>query len=201
MESLSVAGFKFAAACAGIKNSDKNDCAIIVSDVPAACAGVFTQNKVVAAPVVITKPRIAAGRCQAIIVNSGNANACTGATGIDDAVRCAAAVAQQLDIDDELVAVSSTGVIGVPLPAEKLISVVPALCDRLGRDEQRDVAEAIMTTDSFSKVAESTLTIGGQQCTVSAVAKGAGMIHPNMATMLAFVVTDANVARSCCNLC
>ena len=187
-----VTGFTFASAAAGIK-AGGDDCALIVSTTPAQCAGVFTRNKVIAAPLVVTRPRIAAGRCQAVLINSGNANACTGARGEEDARACAAAVARQLEIDEQLVAVASTGVIGVPLPAALLQAAVPALCGSLDDGGAAAVASAIMTTDSFNKVVSRQVVGTGGSYRLCAIAKGAGMIHPNMATMLAFVMTDAAV--------
>ncbi len=195
-------GFKYATAAAGIKNggitaggdeNQRDDCALIVSDVVADCSGVFTQNKVIAAPLLVTKPKIVAGKCQAILVNSGNANACTGQQGLDDAQASAASVAAGLQIDEQLIAVASTGVIGVPLPVSCLIDVVPQMCAELAPQKELDVAEAIMTTDSFSKTASRSVIIDGTQCNLVGIAKGAGMIHPNMATMLGFVMTDAAV--------
>ncbi|WP_316348022.1 bifunctional glutamate N-acetyltransferase/amino-acid acetyltransferase ArgJ [Desulfuromonas acetoxidans] len=189
-----IQGFTFSAAEASIKGSGRNDCALIVSNTPARCAGVFTRNKVIAAPLVVTKPRIAEGLCQAVLINSGNANACTGEAGLEVARTSGAEVAKALSVDEKLVAVSSTGVIGVPLPVERLTAAIPALCQGLADDKATAVAEAIMTTDSFSKTSCRTIEVGGKTCQVVAIAKGAGMIHPNMATMLGFVMTDADVA-------
>ncbi|MBN2644357.1 MAG: bifunctional glutamate N-acetyltransferase/amino-acid acetyltransferase ArgJ [Desulfuromonadaceae bacterium] len=189
-----VKGFRFATAEAAIKAPGRKDCALILSDTPAACAGVFTRNKVIAAPLIVSKPRIAAGRCQAVLINSGNANACTGEPGLEAARRSSAALAELLGVDEDLVAVSSTGVIGVQLPVDRLTRALPALCAELATDKATAVAEAIMTTDSFRKVSSRELSLGGVSCRVLALAKGAGMIHPNMATMLGFVMTDAAVA-------
>nr|WP_320116741.1 bifunctional glutamate N-acetyltransferase/amino-acid acetyltransferase ArgJ [uncultured Desulfuromonas sp.] len=189
-----VQGFTFSAAEAAIKGPGRNDCALIVSETPARCAGVFTRNKVIAAPLIVTKPRIAEGLCQAVLINSGNANACTGEAGLEVARTSGAELAKALSIDEKLVAVSSTGVIGVPLPVERLTGAIPALCRGLADDKATAVAEAIMTTDSFSKTSCRTIEVGGKTCQVMAIAKGAGMIHPNMATMLGFVMTDADVA-------
>nr|WP_320050282.1 bifunctional glutamate N-acetyltransferase/amino-acid acetyltransferase ArgJ [uncultured Desulfuromonas sp.] len=189
-----VQGFSFSVAEAAIKAPGRKDCALIFSDIPAQCAGVFTRNKVIAAPLIVTKPRIADGLCQAVLINSGNANACTGEAGLQVARTSGAEVAKALSIDETLVAVSSTGVIGVPLPVERLTAAVPALCQGLAADKASAVAEAIMTTDSFSKTSCRTLEVNGMTCQVVALAKGAGMIHPNMATMLGFVMTDAAVS-------
>ena len=192
--SLQVHGFKFASAEAGIKTAGRNDCALIVSETPAACAGVFTRNKVIAAPLIVTKPRIAAGKCQAVLINSGNANACTGEPGLIVARESASQLAKALAIDEALVAVASTGVIGVPLPVERLTAAIPVLCEGLAVDQGTAVAEAIMTTDGFSKTASRSIMVDGHECHLVGIAKGAGMIHPNMATMLGFVMTDAAVA-------
>ncbi|TYO98239.1 glutamate N-acetyltransferase [Geothermobacter ehrlichii] len=184
-----VRGYRFASGAAGIKASGKADLGLIVSETPAAAAGVFTRNQVAAAPVVVTSGRLAKGRCQAIVVNSGNANACTGERGMRDAVRMGELVARALGIDQELVAVSSTGVIGQPMPMAGLEDAVARLAGRLDPDGWPGVAEAIMTTDSFAKTASRT----GAGYGILGIAKGAGMIHPDMATMLAFVLTDAAV--------
>jgi glutamate N-acetyltransferase/amino-acid N-acetyltransferase len=193
LEKLTVRGFKFAARPAGIKKSGKPDLALIYSEVPARCAGTFTTNKVVAAPVVVSAPRVHSGRCQAVLVNSGNANACTGEPGLRDALRCGELAAHALGIPEDLVAVSSTGVIGVPLPMEKFERHVHLLAAELHAGGEQGVAEAIMTTDAFPKTAVAEGAAGGKGYTILGLAKGAGMIHPNMATMLAFVLTDARV--------
>ena len=187
-------GFKAAAYSSGIKKSGKLDLALICADKPVECAGVFTTNKVVAAPVRITESRMRQGLCQAILVNSGNANACTGNQGLRDARRCGDLVAETLDLAPELVAVSSTGVIGVPLPMHCFEEHVPSLCRMLSHDQFDGVAKAMMTTDAFPKMCCRTINIDGQEVRLLGLAKGAGMIHPDMATMLAFVVTDAVLA-------
>jgi glutamate N-acetyltransferase/amino-acid N-acetyltransferase len=186
-------GFRYAACAAGIKKSGKPDLAVIVADQPAVCAGTFTTNRVVAAPVILTRERIRTGWCQAILVNSGNANACTGKQGLVDAQRCATLLAGALGIAEELVAVCSTGVIGVPLPVGRFEEQIPALVAELAGDGIDAVAGAIMTTDAFPKVAVRRVVNGGCECRLVGLAKGAGMIHPNMATMLAFVLTDATL--------
>jgi glutamate N-acetyltransferase/amino-acid N-acetyltransferase len=185
-----VQGYKFASRSAGIKKSGKPDLGLIYSDVPANCAGVFTRNKVVAAPVVVSAPRIRQGRCQAIIVNSGNANACTGEQGLRDALRMAELAGRSLGLAAELVAVSSTGVIGQALPMAKLENAIPLLATDLSADGAAELAEAIRTTDLFPKTSARI----GDGYSLLGIAKGAGMIHPDMATMLAFVVTDANIS-------
>ncbi len=186
------AGFRFAGLASGIKKSGKLDLALIVSDAPANCAGVFTQNKVIAAPLLITKPKIANGTCQAILVNSGNANACTGAAGLEVAEETCTLMAGELSISTDLVAIASTGVIVELLPLQPFIDAIPKLAESLSVDRAQTVADAMMTTDAFSKVATS-VEPGEQQYKLIGLAKGAGMIHPNMATMLGFVCTDAQV--------
>ena len=197
-------GFTFAAASAGIKQTERPDCALIYSDVPATCAGVFTRNKVMAAPLQLTRPRIQQGRCQAILVNSGNANACTGAEGLETARLNGATLAAELGIDEDLVALASTGVIGVQLPGERIDAVIPQLAAGRTPGGAGAVAEAIMTTDMFSKTAMAQMQTPDQSGAVLGIAKGAGMIHPNMATMLGFVVTDisieAELLQECLNI-
>lgn len=187
-------GFRFAGIASGIKTSSKLDLGLIVSDTPANCAGVFTQNKVVAAPVLLTRPRIASGKCQAILVNSGNANACTGQPGMSVAKEMGDLLARQLQLPAELVAVASTGVIGVQLPIGPLVSGIPEAVEQLSPEAAPATAEAIMTTDGFSKLASAQGKVGDKSYRILGLAKGAGMIHPNMATMLGFVMTDAEVS-------
>ena len=186
------AGFRFSGIASGIKKTGKLDLGLIVSASPADCAGVFTQNKVIAAPLQLTKQRVAKGKCQAILVNSGNANACTGSEGLRVAELTSKLLAAELQIADDLVAVASTGVIGELLPLAPFQGGVPQLVGNLAADEALVVAEAIMTTDVFTKVS-SVAESGQQNYKVLGIAKGAGMIHPNMATMLGFVLTDAHV--------
>ena len=187
-------GFLAAACSSGIKKSGKLDMALIFTEQPAECAGVFTTNKVVAAPVRLTESRVRHGLCQAILVNSGNANACTGEKGLQDAKYCGDLVADALDVAPEFVAVASTGVIGVPLPIYCFDEHVATLCRMLSNDQFDGVARAMMTTDAFPKMSSRTLNLGGAEINILGLAKGAGMIHPDMATMLAFVMTDACLA-------
>ncbi len=188
-----IAGFKFAAGASGIRKSGRLDLALIYSEVPARCAGVFTTNKIKAAPLQVTEPRVAEGLCQAVLVNSGNANACTGAPGLRDAQRCSELAASALQIPENYLAVSSTGVIGAPLPMASFEKHVPLLVQSLSSDAAGAVSEAIMTTDSFAKLASCQGEVADVPYRVLGIAKGAGMIHPNMATMLGFVLTDAQV--------
>jgi len=188
-------GFRFAAVEAAIKKPGRKDLALICSDTPAVVAAVFTTNRVKAAPVLLDEERVKAGTCRALVVNSGNANACTGDRGMVDAVATARLVAERIGAPEESVLVASTGVIGVPLPMDRLSAAIPALAEKLGASALDDVAAAIMTTDTFPKLEARTGTAGGVSYTVAGIAKGAGMIMPNMATMLAFIVTDAAVEQ------
>lgn len=187
-------GFQAGAAVAGIKYKQKNDVALIYSAVPAVAAGVFTTNKVKAAPLLITMQRISGGKAQAIVVNSGNANACNGEQGVRDAQAMAAAAAGALDIPEELVLVASTGVIGQKLPMDKVLPGVLAAAGAISPAGGALAAEAIMTTDTFPKEATRQIEVNGKIVTIGGMAKGAGMIHPNMATLLCFITTDAAIA-------
>lgn len=188
-DAASPAGFRAAGLHCGIKR-EKPDLALLVSEVPASVAGVFTTNKVKAAPVRYTQAAVAGGRAQAVVVNSGNANACTGEAGLADAAEMARLAGAALGIDPGLVLVASTGVIGVPLPMEAIRGGIPRAARALA-PEGTSAAEAIRTTDRFAKTAAVRLDIGGVPVTIGGMAKGAGMIHPNMATTLGFLTTDA----------
>jgi len=188
-----VLGFTVGVAAAGVKNGTptRTDVALIVSDRTCTAAGVFTTNQVIAAPCVVTRRHLEQGRLRAIVVNSGNANACTGEQGERHAVMMARAAAQRIGCDPYEVAVASTGVIGVPLPVERIMRAVKDMGLRPG--DWIDAAKAIMTTDTKPKSLGAALKLEGGTVHLRGIAKGAGMIHPNMATMLAFVMTDANV--------
>jgi len=193
-------GFRFAATACGLKKTGALDLALFSSDVPASAAAVFTQNLVVAAPVLISKRHLRAskGRMRAVIVNAGNANCATGAAGRTAAQRTVLETARQLGCQTEEVFVCSTGVIGVPLAIEKILRALPML-SRNRRHSARSFAElslAICTTDTRPKTAAATFRMGGKRIHLVGCAKGAGMIHPNMATTLAFVATDAAIAPS-----
>lgn len=196
---MSLKGFRFSTVEAAIKKPGRKDLALVFSDCPSAASAVFTTNKVQAAPVLVSQGRIASGKAQAIVVNSGNANACTGQQGLDDAVKTSRLVAEQLQISEDLVQVSSTGVIGVPLPMERLSAAIPELASNLGNGMLDDLAAAIMTTDTFPKAVTLTGTAAGVEYTIAGVAKGAGMIMPNMATMLSFIMTDAAIESALLN--
>jgi len=191
-----VPGILAAGMAAGIKKGDVPDLALIVSEREATIAGVFTLNQVVAAPLLVDRQRIRRGKGRAILANSGNANACTGRQGYADAIKMAALAAKALRLRPEDIFVASTGVIGKPLPMERIEAAVPVLAGRLRRDGGEDAARAIMTTDTTVKTAAASDTIGGRTITLGGIAKGSGMIHPNMATMLAFLATDAAVPRA-----
>ena len=186
-------GFTAAGIAAGIKRSGKKDLMLVASDRPAACAGVFTTNQVQAAPVKLDREVVKRGVARALVVNSGNANACTGARGMRDAKAMAALAGKLLQVKPADVLVCSTGPIGVPMPMNTISAgirnVVPALTASGGND----AADAIMTTDTRKKTATVKLVVDGKPVTLTAFAKGAGMIEPNMATMLGFFLTDAAV--------
>ncbi|OVE76184.1 bifunctional ornithine acetyltransferase/N-acetylglutamate synthase [bacterium E08(2017)] len=188
-------GFKAAGIAAGIKKSGK-DMALIVSQQSSAVAGVFTTNKVQAAPVLLCKAVTAAGKASAIIINSGNANACTGAKGSEAAALMAEFTAAGLGVEPSQVLVCSTGAIGVSLPMDIVEEGVLSITGAASVEGGQAAAEAIMTTDTVSKTAAVQLEIDGKTVTIGGMAKGAGMIEPNMATMLAFLTTDADVNQS-----
>jgi glutamate N-acetyltransferase/amino-acid N-acetyltransferase len=188
-----VPGFLFSGVSAGIKKDGKRDLGLIYSAVPAQAAGLFTTNAVKAAPVLLDMVRIKQGLCQAVIANSGNANACTGSRGLSDARKISSAVAKDLGIDEKLVLISSTGVIGSPLPLKRIEEGIPGLIETLSPEGWMKTVEAIMTTDTFPKVEVAACRIKGKQVKLCGMAKGAGMIRPNIATMLSFLVTDGNI--------
>src|SRR5581483_8805871 len=183
---------------AGIKANKGLDLALIVSDAPATAAGVFTLNKTQAAPVLVSKDHLTRshGVVRAIVVNSGCANACTGADGLQAARVMAAETATLLRCPVEQVLVASTGVIGVALPVDKVRSGLPAAVAALNADQGAAAARAIMTTDPFPKQAAASAAVGGRPFSIGGIAKGSGMIEPMMATMLGFVTTDAAVPKA-----
>jgi glutamate N-acetyltransferase / amino-acid N-acetyltransferase len=183
-------GFKFAGVASGLKKNRQKDLGLIYCEAPAKVAGVFTRNQVKAAPVQLDMQRITSGTCQAVIVNSGNANCCTGAKGMQDALSVASWAAAKLGIAEDQVLVASTGVIGEPLAVEKIQAALPDLVNALDVDGVSVFAESIMTTDTVPKVATRTGDLRGASFTVTGVAKGSGMIRPDMATLLCFVMTD-----------
>lgn len=195
-------GFRAAGISAGIKATRKPDIALVVSDTPATAAAMFTQNKVQAAPILVCKEHLrkSGGLVRAIVVNSGCANACTGEVGIADARAMAAETAKLVGCPPDQVLVGSTGVIGVNLPMEKVKAGIPQAFAALAASQGPQAAQAIMTTDPFPKESCATITVAGKTVTIGGMAKGSGMIGPDMAlalphaTMLAYVTTDAAVA-------
>ena len=198
-EKFKINGFMGAAVESGLKKHGGLDFALIYSERECAAAGVFTTNTVKAAPVLISMDRISSGRAAAIVVNAGNANACNGNQGIHDAMRTAELIAAKLEISPDKVLIASTGVIGSRLDMNCIEKSVPGLVKTLHPDGLTDVSRAIMTTDSFSKTGVRTVGIGGKICTICGMAKGAGMIMPNMATMLCFILTDLNIEQTMLN--
>lgn len=193
---MTLKGYRFSVVDAAIKKPGDPDVALVLSDEPAIAAAVFTTNAVKAAPVLLSMERIQSGYCQALIVNSGNANACTGATGLSDARLISDTLAALLEIPSTMIQVCSTGVIGVPLPMERFTTALPGLVAEVGSGSVEQLAAAIMTTDTFPKCVVKSGVAGGVPYTIAGVAKGAGMIMPNMATMLSFILTDAAVAAN-----
>jgi len=184
-------GVRAAGGHCGIK-PDRSDLALVATDGAAAAAACFTTNRVQAAPVLVSRQQVRCGRAQAVVINSGNANACTGPAGLRDAWEMVDLTARALGIPRDLVLVASTGVIGASLPMERLRAGIPALAAGLGPHGEA-AAEAILTTDAFPKTGAVQIEIGGAAVTLGGMAKGAGMIHPRMATTLALVTTDAAV--------
>ena len=193
----SAKGFRAAGVAAEVKYKGRNDVALIVADEPCAAAALFTTNKVAAAPVVYDRSVIKGGRIQAILANSGCANACTGEQGLADARLSALVTAGELGIDPHHVLVASTGVIGRRLPMDRLLAGMKLAKKALGRTAAHglDAEKAIMTTDTRPKQACAMTTVGGKKVVVGGMSKGSGMIEPNMATMLGFVTTDAAVSQ------
>ncbi len=188
-------GFLFSTVEAAIKKPGRKDLALIYSEKEAYIAGTFTTNKIKAAPVKLNIKQIRSGRGRTIVVNSGNANACTGEKGMQDALETAKLIANRLDIKPNLVYVCSTGVIGTPMPMERVRPKISELTGNLGRSAIEDVAKAIMTTDTFPKIVKKRVNIDGKTGMIAGICKGAGMICPDMATMLCFIITDIAVER------
>ena len=190
MTQLLVPGFKASAVAAGLKKDKGLDLALIFSENEAVAAGVFTTNRVKAAPVILSHEHVQDGKVRAIIANSGNANACTGKEGLDKARQTAESVAGELGIRPDEVVVASTGVIGAHLNIQVITQAIPDLVEKLSPEGIPHAAEAIMTTDSFPKISRSEGVAGGKTYGILGIAKGAGMIMPDMATMLCFIVSD-----------
>jgi len=187
-------GFKASGVKAGLKKSGKLDLAIIYSTVPASVGAVFTTNTMAAAPVVVSRSAVKEGKVSAVVVNSGCANACTGTQGLVDAKAMAHITGQLLNIKDQEVMVASTGIIGVNLPMDKVETGIKMAVEQLDEQGYEQATTAIMTTDTFPKSCAYEFQLGGKAVRIAGIAKGSGMIHPNMATMLCFITTDAAVA-------
>jgi glutamate N-acetyltransferase/amino-acid N-acetyltransferase len=191
-----VPGFKAAGVAAGIKKNQTKDLALLYAETPAVAAGVFTVNRVKAAPVRISMERVKSGKAQAILINSGSANACTGKRGLEDGRRLSRRLAAELKTTPENVLLASTGVIGKLLPMAQIESHLPILVSSLSPTGLEAAAQSIMTTDTFPKAVITRSRVNGQEITLAGIAKGAGMIAPHMATLLSFVLTDAVISLS-----
>ncbi len=194
----SVKGFKSSGVVADIKGkkTGKRDVAVIYSEIESVSAGVFTTNKVRSKTIDISRDNINAGDLRAIVINSGNANACVGQQGYDDAVKMVELTAKALGLAPKQVGVSSTGVIGVKLPMNRIEAGIADAVKALSNDGGMDTVEAIMTTDLVKKNLAVEIEIDGKIVTIAGIAKGSGMIHPNMATMLGYVTTDAKISKN-----
>jgi len=190
----SATGFRAGALVAGIKASGKPDLGIWTADVDCTAAATFTQNKFAAAPVVVSRHHVQGGVARAVVFNAGNANACNGPQGLEDAREMTRLAGERLGITPELVLVASTGIIGVPLPMDRVRAGLPKV--ELRTDGGHEAARAIMTTDTRPKEFAVGVEIGGHEVRIGAMTKGVGMIHPNMATLLAFIGTDASLDAS-----
>ena len=190
-----VKGFKAAGITAGLKKSGKKDLALIYSEYKAVSAAVFTKNLVKAAPILVDMENIKSENTQAIIVNSGNANACTGEDGYKNAKKMTEIIAEKLNLHPTEVLVESTGIIGVQMDMEKVASGLEKIVPELSEEGGHNAGEAIMTTDTFPKNLAVKIEIGGKEVTIAGIAKGSGMMHPDMATMLAFLVTDISIDK------
>lgn len=186
-------GFKANGLNCGIKRSGKFDLALICSDVPAVTAGVFTKNSIKAAPIIVSQKKLKRNKAQAVIINSGNANCFTGNFGLIYAQKSTEVIAKLLQIDSSLVLVASTGIIGKPLPFQKIKDASPQLVKGLSPQGGRKAADAILTTDTKIKEVAVNIRLGDKKITIGACAKGSGMIQPDMATMLAFITTDVSI--------
>jgi glutamate N-acetyltransferase/amino-acid N-acetyltransferase len=189
-------GFTAAGVACGVREVGRRDLGLLFSELPCETAAVFTRNAVKGAPLDVTREAVESGGVRAVVANSGNANAATGERGIEDARAMQALAAETLGIEAGEVAVASTGVIGVHLPMDRIPSGISAVSGELGEDGE-GFAESILTTDTRVKEAVARVEIGGRTVTIGGTAKGSGMIHPNMGTMLAFLTTDATVEKSC----
>jgi glutamate N-acetyltransferase/amino-acid N-acetyltransferase len=193
---IEVPGFQFAGVACGIKKGKKKDLALIFSERPASAAAIFTTNRIKASPVKLGIKRIRRGKIQTVVINSGNANACNGARGDRDAEAMCHQAAASLGIDAKLVIPSSTGVIGELLPMARVRRGIERAVAALSPQSMDRAAEAILTSDQFAKVSVARFRLEGRRAIVAGMAKGAGMIAPRMATMLAYILTDVAVETS-----
>jgi glutamate N-acetyltransferase/amino-acid N-acetyltransferase len=198
---LPVAGIRLGTAAAGIKYADRDDLLVIEIAENATCAGVFTRNAFCAAPVQVAREHLQRAAPRYLLINSGNANAGTGDQGVTDAQRCCEALAHASGCSPDQVLPFSTGVIGEMLPVEKMLQALPTALQRLDGSEWEAAAAAIMTTDTVPKLVSRTFELEGERITVTGIAKGSGMIRPDMATMLAYVATDAGVTQPLLQCC
>ncbi|NNK86447.1 MAG: bifunctional glutamate N-acetyltransferase/amino-acid acetyltransferase ArgJ [Desulfobacterales bacterium] len=196
MEQIKCKGFIASGVACGLKKNGGKDLGLIYSEVPATAAGVFTKNLVQAAPVLLDRERIKSGKCQAVIVNSGNANCCRGDQGMSDAILMTRSAASGLKISEDLILAASTGVIGQPLDTGKIQAGIPELIKNMKSDGIENLAEAIMTTDTVPKVVSCQSKMEGKPYTIAGVAKGSGMIRPDMATMLCFIMSDIEIPHA-----
>ena len=196
-----VPGIRLGTARARIKYSDRPDLTVIEIAQGASCAAVFTQNAFCAAPVTVARRHLATGSTRFLLINAGNANAGTGEQGIEDAVRCCKALADMTGCEVEQVLPFSTGVIGEPLPVTRIVTAIPDAVDRLSEGSWLDAARGIMTTDTVAKGCSRKITVAGGTAAMTGIAKGAGMIRPDMATLLSFIATDAVVDGAALQLC
>ena len=190
-----VSGFSFSSIKCGIRYEDKLDYALILSQHPCNAAGVFTTNRIAAAPVKICKERIN-NKIKAILINSTNANACTGIEGYNNALNLAKDIAEKVHISEDSILPASTGIIGRQLPIEKMLASHQELVKNLNQNNGHSVAQAIMTTDTIPKEAAANFEYNGKSYSVAGTAKGTGMISPNMATLLSFIITDASILKT-----
>lgn len=199
---LAAQGFRTVGIAAGIKKNNKKDLMVVLSDAPMNATGIFTNNQFAAAPVALSQKNLKAEKVHAgLIINSGSANACTGAKGYQDAVDITSAIAKLLACKPSQVLMASTGVIGQRLPMEKIKNVLPLLIESAQAKESGSAAEAIMTTDTWPKLAETSVMINDCKVSIGGIAKGSGMIRPNMATMLAVITTDIDLPKQEMNQC
>ena len=199
-EMQAISGVKLGTSCAGIKQTERDDILVIEVSEKSACAAVFTQNAFCAAPVIIARKNLH-NKPRWLLINSGNANAGTGEQGLQDTQSCCMSLAGLFTAQPDQVLPFSTGVIGENLPVEKINEALPDAVENLSGRHWSEAAHAIMTTDTFAKGASRTIEIAGQTVSITGIAKGAGMIQPNMATMLAFIATDASVSQSVLQAC